>query len=173
MDDDTYEAIQGQVRPDRSLFQASEEERNAKLKELNQKAQDILDEVLDPTQLKRLKGLYVQRSGLRAVTNELIAQEIGLSEEGRKKVAESLQAAAQEAFGKMREMFQNRGEGGFDREAMEKAREEMQAALDKAIKEHLTSDQLAKLEALKGPKFEFPEPQFGRGGPGAGGRPGG
>lgn len=177
LDDDTYEALRGAQLDMRSMFQASEDERSKMMQEANSKAQDMLDEVFEPAQQKRLMGLLVQQNGNRAATNDLIAKEIGLDEAGIKKVQEAAQEAQGSMREKMREMFQ--GGGPPDREKMQEAMADARKATDEAIAKALTDDQKQKLEALKGDKFEFSENAgfgggFGRGpgGPG-GGRPGG
>jgi hypothetical protein len=171
----------------RSIFQASEEERTKLLAEANEKAKETLDEVLEPEKQKRLMGLLAQRDGYRAAANDLVAKEIGLDEAGLAKVKEAVQKANDE----MREAFGGRGRGqggrgGFDPEALAEMRtqmEEMRKKADETIAASLTDEQKQNLENLKGAKFEFPEPQFGRGrgfggpgGPGGrgpgGGRPG-
>ena len=175
LEEDTYEAIR-EAQPDmQAMFQASEDERAKMMKEANTKAQDMLDEVFEPAQQKRLMGLLVQQRGNSAVTNELIAKEIGLDEAGIKKVQEVAQESQSSVREKMREMFQ--GGGPPDREKMQEAMAEARKAGDEAIAKALTADQKQKLEALKGEKFEFSENAgfggFGRG-PGGGGRgPGG
>lgn len=160
------EAIR-EVMPDmRELFSGSAEERAAKLKEPNAKAQEILDEVLAPDKQKRLMGLYAQQAGVRAVANELIAKEIGLDEAGIAKVKEVTTKAATSMSEKMREVRES-GDFAKMREMMESSQKET----EKAILDVLTDEQEKALEALKGEKFAFPERTFGRGGPGGG--PGG
>ena len=77
-------------------------EREQRMKESAQKAQDILDEVLPPEGMDRLIGLYVQLRGNTSITGELPSKKLGLSEADIKKI--------DEAVGKIRdEMRQNRG----------------------------------------------------------------
>lgn len=176
MSEETYSAVQENLPSMRDLFQASESERAAKLKEANTQAQETLDEVLSPEHQKRLMGLLVQQRGNQAATNDLIAKEIGLDEAGVKKVQEAAAKAGESMRDKMREAFQN---AGGDREKIREMMEGMRAETDKAIAAALTPAQLKSLEALKGAKFEFSENRgFGGGrGPGGdaggGGRPGG
>lgn len=168
---DTYSAIRDAMPDMRELFSASEGERTAKLKEANEKAKEMLDEVLSPEHQKRLMGLLVQQNGNRAAANDLIAKEIGLDDAGMKKVQEAATKATEEMTAKMREMFSGGGgAGGFDREKMTEMRDNAQKDTDKAIAAVLSAEQLAALEALKGEKFEFSPRTFG--GPGGGG-PGG
>ena len=88
MTDETYEAVQTASRENMGdlagLRDASEADRAAKMKEVNAKAQELLDEVLSPEHQKRLMGLLVQQRGNRSATNDLIAKEIGLDEAGIK-----------------------------------------------------------------------------------------
>ncbi|MFO0011448.1 MAG: hypothetical protein ACK553_01785 [Planctomycetota bacterium] len=72
----------------------------------------------------------------------------------------------------MREMFQGGG-GGFSQEMRDKMRAFREESETK-MKEILTSAQKDQMESLKGAEVKFPEPQWGRGGPGGGrGGPGG
>ena len=174
MEEATYEAVQAAQPSMRDLFQIRDEaERTAKLKEMNTKAQETLDEVLAPKQQKRLMGLLVQQRGLMAATNELVAKEIELDEAGIKKVTEAATKAGESMREKMREMFQG-GNREDMREKMKELQESTQKDIDKAVETVLSAEHKAALEALKGAKFEFPEATFGgRGGPGAGGQGGG
>ncbi len=150
----------------RTLFSASESEK----KEASAKAQEVLDEVLSPEHQKRLMGLFVQQSGVRAVANELIAKEINLDEAGVAKVKEVTTKASTAMRDKMQEM---RDSGTPDFAKLREAMDGVQKDTEKSIEGILTADQKAALEALKGEKFTFPERTFGgRGGPG-GGAPGG
>ncbi|QDV21878.1 hypothetical protein [Aureliella helgolandensis] len=170
MEEATYEAVQAAQPSMRELFQIRDEaERTAKLKEMNTKAQETLDEVLAPKQQKRLMGLLVQQRGLMAATNELVAKEIKLDEAGIKKVTEAATKAGEGMREKMREMFQGGNREDMTREKMEEMRASAQKDVDAAIGAVLTAEHKAALEALKGAKFEFPEATGGgRGGAGGG-----
>lgn len=174
MSADTYKTVQEAMPSMRDIFSADESERTAKLKEANEKAKELFDEVLSPEHQKRLMGLLVQQNGNRAATNELIAKEIGLDEAGIKKVQEAVAKANEASMAKMRENRPSRegGDGGFDPSRFQEMRENMRKDSDKAIAEALTADQLKALEALKGEKFTFPEGRFGPGGRPRGTRPG-
>jgi hypothetical protein len=174
MEDSTWEAVQ-EAQQDamgdlRGIRDMSEDERAAKIKEIGTKAQDLVDEVLEPAQQKRLLGLLVQQRGVRSVTNSMVAKEISLSEDGVKKATEAMMQSMEGMREKMRPAEGERPDFTKMREAMEEANKEA----DKAIEATLSDDQKKALDALKGEKFEFPEqPAFGggRGGPGgAGGR---
>lgn len=179
--DEAYEAIQ---KAQQEMFagmsgfrDASEEERAKIMKDMNSKAKDLLEEVVAPEGQKRLMGLLLQQQGNSAVTNELIAAEVGLDEAKVKSITEAVSKASEENRSKMREMFQGGG-GPPDREKMTEMFAELRKKSDETIEKELSSDQKKKVEALKGEKFTFPEGGGfgafgGRGGPGGPGGPGG
>ncbi len=178
--DEAYEAVQKAQRDAfanmGNLRDASEEERTKVMKDMNTKAQDLLEEAVDPAGLKRLMGLLLQQQGNSAVMNDVIAKEVGLSESDVKALGEAVAKSSEEGRAKMREAFQ--GGGPPDREKMTEMMAEMRKKSDAAIDEKLTADQKKAVEALKGEKFTFPEGGGfggfggGRGGAG-GGAPGG
>ena len=173
---DAYTAIEKAQRDAFSgmmgLRDASEEERTKAMKEMNTKAQDILEEVVDPAGMKRLMGLLLQQQGNTAVVNELIAKEIKLSDDSTKAIRDSLSKIMEENMAAMRKMMDEAG--GFqnlDREKMAAMREEGTKKTNAAVDEKLTAEQKKAVEELKGAKFTFPEGGgFGRGpgGPGGG-----
>lgn len=178
--DEAYKAVEEAQQANREKMgnfrEMSEDERTKLMAEMNTQAQEMLDEVLEPAGMKRLMGLYVQQSGTRAVTNTLIAKEIGLDEAGIKKVTEATTKAGEEMRSKMEELrgAGGQGQGEFDREKFTAMMQESQKKTDEAILAALTEDQKKALEALKGEKFTFPERSFGPGGPGGqGGQRGG
>ncbi|MEM8734134.1 MAG: hypothetical protein AAGG44_07925 [Planctomycetota bacterium] len=178
MDEEVWEAISERQSLDiRALFRMSEEERKEALEEANDDALGVMEEVLDPDQQKRLMGLYVQQRGVGAVSNKMVAEEVGLDEDDSEKVSEGLREIQNEMRESMRERFTRGGDGGGGaggdfREVFTKMREEMNEKSEKVLKD-MFPKAYDKLMALKGEKFEFPERQFGgRGGPGgAGGNP--
>lgn len=185
---ESYEAVQTAQREAMSgLRDASEEARTKIMKDMNVKAQEYLDELVDPDGMKRLMGLLLQQQGQSAATNDLIAKEIGLKDPELKAVNEVVAKMNEERGTKMREMFTGLGGGGGAPDParmaeMQKKMADLTAELkkktDAAIDEKLTADQKKAIEAMKGEKFTFPE--FGgfggfggRGGPGGPGGPGG
>lgn len=174
--DESYEAVQTAQREAFStLREASEEERTKIMKDMNVKAQEYLDELVDPDGMTRLMGLLLQQQGQTAATNELIAKEIGLQDPELKAVTELIAKMGEERNAKMRELFAGGGGGGApDADRMKKltdAMAEFRKKSDAAIDEKLTADQKKAIEVLKGEKFTFPElGGFGRGGAGGGGR---
>jgi hypothetical protein len=187
--DESYEAVQTAQREAMGAFRdASEEERTKLMKDLNVKAQEYLDELVDPAGMKRLMGLLIQQQGQSAATNDLIAKEIGLKDPELKAVTEVVAKMSEERGTKMREMFTGGGFGGGggggpDPEMQKKMTDlmaELKKKTDDAINEKLTADQKKAIETLKGEKFTFPEfggfggrggTGGGRGGASGGGRP--
>lgn len=145
-----------------SFRDLSEEERNARMAEIRAKtekvtadAQKEIDAVLLPHQRERLKQLAVQsqmRFGAdRALTNGTLAEELGITEEQKEKLAakqQEIQAGLQEKIAKLQE----------------EARDELFSVL--------TSEQQAKLKAMIGKSFTFTGGGFGGGGGGFGGQGG-
>lgn len=170
MKPENYQTIQAALPDMRAIFQADEGERAAKLKEANAKAKDVLDEALSPKQQERLLGLLVQNQGMRAVTNELVAEKIGLDSAKTQEIQDALTKSREEMGAKMREAFAGGGDGDRQ-EKMREMMEQMRKDVDQAVAAKLSDKQKADLEALKGEAFTFPErPAFGGRGPGAGGR---
>lgn len=198
---EVYEAIQTKQREAMAgmagLRDASEEERTKIMKDMNTKAQELLDEAVEPAGMKRLMGLLLQQQGQSAATNELIAKEIGLKDPELKAVTEVVTKMNEERGTKMREMFTGGAGGGAgggapDAAAMAEMRKkmtdltaELRKKSDTAIDEKLTAEHKKAIETLKGEKFTFPEgggfggfggrggAGGGRGGAGGGGAGGG
>lgn len=162
---DAYKTMQSALPDMRSLFQADESERTAKLKEANTKAQDLIDEALSPKQQTRLLGLLVQQQGMRALSNELVAKQLGLDAAKTEEIKAVLTKSGEEMRDKMRE-------AGGDRDKMREMFEGMRKDTDAAVAAKLSDDQKKSLEELKGDAFTFPE-RRGFGGPAGGGQGGG
>lgn len=177
-------------RPDFDFRNASEEEREKffeeqtkKREEAAKKTREQLEEVLFPEQMERLDQIAIQLQGVGALGTEKVQEALKITDAQKEKLAE-VQSAMRDKMGTMmREMFQNRGQGGdgggFDRDAMREKMTEAREEVEKEILGVLTSDQKKKFEEMKGEKFEMPEGQRfgfggGRGGPGGfgGGRGG-
>ncbi len=144
--DEAYEAIQ---KAQQEMFagmsgfrDASEEERAKIMKDMNSKAKVQFEELLTPEGQKRLMGLLLQQQGNSAVTNELIAAEVGLDEAKVKSITEAVSKASEENRSKMREMFQ--GGGPPDREKMTEMFAELRKKSDETIEKELSSEQKKK-----------------------------
>jgi len=133
------------------------------MQENQAKNEKAVNEILTPEQQKRLKEIWVQLQGNRAIMDAKIQDELGF-DQGQKDAVKALQAKQQEAAAALREKMQNQE---IDREQMteisRKNDEVMLAELGKIMKE----DQAAKLKTMGGAPFKA-APQQGRGGGGGG-----
>ena len=167
-------ARSGFQRPDFDFRNATEEERGEffekmqeQLRERAEEMQAQLEEVLLPEQYDRLKELGVQVMGMRALSLDRVADELGISDSQKEELAD-VTASVQD---KVREMMSS---GNRDRDAMRAQMEEIREGVESDLMDVLTADQRKSFEEMKGKPFEFPEGAMGRGGPGGGrGGPGG
>ncbi len=159
-------------RPDFGNFRdMSEADRTAAFEKMRKQSDEmtamVREEVLLPNQVERIDEIALQVRGVQALEDEEVAKKLTITADQKAKFA-----SIREAQGaKMREMFQGGGgQGGFDREAFGKLREDM----EKDMLAVLNTDQQKKFEEMKGEKFDMPEGAMGRGGFGGGpGGPGG
>lgn len=147
-------------------------ERMEAVQKVNDKYKPKVAEVLDAKQNERLKQIQLQAMGARVYQDADVAKALDLSKDQQDKIA----AANKEFEEKRNEMFRaafGGGGAGGGGDARDKMRE-MTEANDKKLAEILTKDQAAKLETLKGAKFDMAQLRGGFGGPGGpgGGRPG-
>ena len=122
-----------------------------------------LAEVLLPNQIKRLTEIFVQVNGVRALDDEDIAKELGISEAQKAKLAEVRQANGEAMRNQGREAF-----AGLDEAGRAAKFAEMRKESDGKLLAVLTADQQKKFEAMKGKPFAMPE-GGGRGFGGGGG----
>lgn len=159
---DKVEAKQQEVQQAmRDLFQnaggvqnMSQEERQklmAKSQEIQTKA---VNDILDTKQQKRFHQLELQQMGPMAVTRPDVAKELNLTDDQKSKIRD-IQQAQQE---KMREIFQNAGQGG-DRQAMMEQVQALQKAAGEKVEGVLTDAQKAQWKTMTGEPFKFPAPQ--------------
>jgi len=142
-----------------------------KMRELMPKMADIqtkfegkLEEVLDPKQMDRLLGLFVQRDEIRTLSNAMVAAKLKITDEQKAELAK-IEKAAGEA---MMSAFAGGGGGGAGGDMREKF-QAMRKENEEKTMSVLTAEQKKTMEDMKGPKFEFPQRGFGGpGGPGGG-----
>lgn len=160
------------------------EERNAKRQKLVKQNEEVLAELLNNEQNKRLNEISLQLRGIRALTDDGVARQLDLSGEQKKKIQDALAASDQER----RKMFEELGvgrrpqggerpEGGRrpqrDFTAMREKMEALRKKSDESVMAVLSSDQKSKFASLKGKTFELNRGTFGRGrGQGGGGQGG-
>lgn len=171
-------------RPEGLDFRDRSEENQAKLREAMEKmreqaeefakkANSELEEILFPEQMERLQQIEVQMAGIRAITMERVEKEVKITESQQKEIEEkftSQREGMRDQFMKLRET------AGNDREAFQKAFEDIRKKNEDEVMDVLSSEQKKKFEKMKGEPFEMPQRggfgRGGQGGPGAGGRGG-
>jgi Spy/CpxP family protein refolding chaperone len=143
-----------------------------KARQLMEKAEADMLEILDPAQEKRLKELSLQRRGAMALMDADLQKELGLSSGqtiALEKVAKDLASAVRPPTPR------EGGEPGAPREADGRTRNEGQRpdmsqwrkareSAEKRMLDVLTPAQKARFEAMKGKPFAFPQRQRGGGG---------
>ncbi len=135
----------------------SSEERTKKFEEMRGKMetkqkeyQAKVDEVLLPNQRDRLKQITMQVSGNSALTSDDAVKALGLTDDQKEKIKK----IGEDARTEMRTLFQGGGQG-TDRTAQQEKMDKMRKDTEEKIMAVLTSEQKAKLEELKGKKFEI------------------
>lgn len=158
-------------RPDFDFRTASEEERaafmtkmQAQMVERTKVAKEQLEELLLPDQFERLEQIAIQVAGVAALTSPSLAEKLGLAKETTDKMAKDIEASAEQGREMMNAAMRDRDFEGV-REKVEAMRKELN---DKLVA-HLSDEQKAKYEELKGKPFELAAMQPGRGPGGPGG----
>jgi Spy/CpxP family protein refolding chaperone len=156
------------------LKDVPEDQRRAKFaavrSELNQETYRELEGVLKPEQVKRLKQIDTQNSGIRAFSNTEVAASLKITDEQKEK----LKGIADDLSKETREVFGGGGntKGNFNREKFAENQKTIQKlnkeALGKAI-DLLTADQKTAWKDLTGEPFDTSKIQQGFGF--GGGRP--
>jgi hypothetical protein len=154
---------------------------------LEKEARTKLAGILDEAQMKRLRGLWVQRAGtLAALTNDEIATELKLDDDQKAKLKTQRDEQRSRTRGGRQRGEDNpppaganppagdnppaagdrpRGEGAGD--FLERFRAARREAEEKALG-ILTEEQKTAFAAIKGEEFTFPQRDFGGGGRGFG-----
>ncbi len=144
-------------RPDFDFRTASEEERSAfmtkmqaQMAERTKVAKEQLEELLLPDQFERLEQIAIQVAGVAALVSPSLAEKLGLAKETTDKMTKDVEASAEQGREMMNAAMRDRDFEGV-REKVETMRQELN---DKLIA-HLSDDQKAKYEELKGKPFEL------------------
>ncbi len=143
--------FQGGNRPD-------QEEMQKIMKKRQEDETKALKEILDETQQKRLKELWIQRLGNGAIQNADLQKELGVTDDQKAKV-KSLQDKQNEANQALFEKMRN---GEIDRSEIMPIMTKNRKTLDEELGKILTDDQKAKLKTMGGTPFKFDEdPKIG------------
>jgi Spy/CpxP family protein refolding chaperone len=127
------------------LRDLDQDERRAKMQELNKQAESFAKEVLTPEQNKRIKQIVIQTAGLRAFNMEDVAKELKLTDEQKEKI-KTLNDDLQKD---VRELFQG---GGDPQENMQKMQSLNKEYMTKAS-DVLTADQKKQWTEMTGKPF--------------------
>ncbi len=111
-----------------------------------------LEEVLLPQQMKRMKEIVLQIQGVRALSNQDVIEQLGISSEQEEQFQEMRESVQGEMRGKIRELFA----GGGAREGMREKMMELRKEMENQVLDVLTSDQKSQFEEMKGELFEMP-----------------
>jgi hypothetical protein len=146
------QAVEGLQGLFAGLQNASQEERQQKFQEIQEKTRAAIEEVnkvLTKEQNERLDQIVLQARGAQALNDEKVAAELKLTDDQKQKLSE----IQQKAFQQMRELQQG---------DQEKRAQIFKTARDEAMGV-LTAEQKEQLEKMKGAKIELPD-NFGFGG---------
>ncbi len=123
------------------------------LKSANEKAKQLIDEVLSDAGFERLVGLYAQLHGYSSVLRHTeVSKRIGISEQELARMLEKQEHLAENAFEEIRELVRM----GAGRDEIAAEFQEMRDSHREMVKSSLTNEQLNALQKLQGEKFEFP-----------------
>ncbi len=136
------------------LQDLSREERGAKMGAIQQtiSAETFkeLDSILKPNQIKRLKQIQLQQSGVNAFTNPEVEKALKLDNAQKEKIKTIIGDAASQR----RELFQGGGGGGDFQEMAKKMAAVQKENMDK-VTATLSDDQKQAWKELVGQPFEF------------------
>lgn len=127
--------------------------------ERNAAEEKAVKEILTPEQWKRLWEIWVQNQGNRAILNEQVQKDLGITDDQKAKIKD-LQTKQQEAGAAMREKMQN---GEIDRSEIQDIMAKQQKTMDEELGKILTSEQAAKLKEMGGKEFKLPARNGGGG----------
>jgi hypothetical protein len=143
-----------------TLREASQEERQEKMREFASENEKGIKEILDEKQMARFKQISLQAQGVRAFMNPDIQEKLKISEDQKG----SMQSIMEDMQGQMRDIFQ---EAAGDRQAMQEKMATLQKETFSKVKELMTEDQKKAWGEMIGTPIELPAMGGGgrRGGP--------
>ncbi len=122
-----------------------------RFREMNKKRAEIVKEVLDKKQQKRLEEIQLQRTGAAAMADPDIAKKLKLDDDQKEKMKKIL-------------MEDRAGAKPFDRTATQEERQKFITEMRKRVEKRntallavLTPEQKEAFEKMQGEKFEFPQ----------------
>jgi len=171
---------QGQQNLTDEEREARREQFRKDMEEREKKSREALAGILDDGQMKRLRQIWVQVQGNRALSNDEIAGELKISDLQKEEINDTREEAQREIFEQVRDLFPP-GQSDEERDAARAKFRELQKQADEKVIANLTDEQKTQFTAMKGAAFEMPPGgllggRFGQGGGRfgqGGGRPGG
>ncbi|MBI5706890.1 MAG: hypothetical protein HZC36_07860 [Armatimonadetes bacterium] len=153
---------QAQMESMRGSFQPggqppSQEEMQAMAKKRAEAEAKITKEVLDETQAKRLRELWVQRTGNAIILNADVQKELGITDDQKKKAAD-LQKRQGEAN---QSIMQKARDGEIEFSEVRDLMAKNTKALNDELGKILTKEQADRLKAMGGAPFKFDPDNFG------------
>ena len=158
MNQEMRQALDVAMRNPRNAPSAEMMRELKRMKELRNKYDSELDDILDPNQLERLLGLLIQKSYSQSLSHPLIATRIQLTDEQKTKIAE-LESAHGEASQDL-----IRDKGGRLGQDLGQALQNITTRYGTKAANVLTEEQRKIMDSMKGDPFAFPIQQLGRGG---------
>ena len=141
----------------------SKEERAEKMTAASEKAWKEIGEILKPEQVKRLKQIDLQVSGIRAYSNKEVAEALKITDEQKEKIRDAGMAMGKE-MADLREEYGIKGFGGPKLDAdKQKEYDKKLAAINKDLTTKvtglLTDEQKAKWKELTGDPIDVAKVQ--------------
>ena len=140
----------GGERPDMAVIQKM-------MAEMQTKSEKTVKEILTPEQSKRLRELYIQRSGNNALLNIDVQKELKFTDAQTAKV-KVLQTKQGEAMAGIMERMRN---GEVQRDEMRPLMEKNNKILGEELLKILTAEQATQFRAMSGVAFKFDEDNGG------------
>jgi len=153
------------LTPEQKEARFAQFRKNAEARAEEFKAQ--IEKVLMPDQIERLRQIAIQIRGVRALEDQEVQSELGLTQEQKDK----MKAIRELGMRKGRELFAPKGEQGRPdmREAFQ-AMQKLQKELNQQVMDVLTPEQKQRFTEMQGKKIDLDFSQLMRG-PGFGKRP--
>jgi Spy/CpxP family protein refolding chaperone len=162
------EEVSDQLRRERrDLFQSGFGELSeirSEMDELNRKASDDVNQLLDENQQKRLREIAIQVNGPAELSDPAVASELQITDEQQSKLDEAREQNSES----VREVFLDFG--NMSRDERRAKRDELSKSASEKLLGILTDDQRAQFELMEGAEFDVDLSQLrGRGRRGGGG----
>jgi Spy/CpxP family protein refolding chaperone len=131
------------------LGKAEPAEREKKMAELREESDKVLAEILKPEQAKRLKQIFLQHQGPRALTDAEVAKALEITDEQKKQ----FQAIHDEITDELKKLA-DAGKDGKEGEDTRKKAAELRKNAGQKMQKLLTEKQRAKWRELVGEHFK-------------------